>query len=155
MDFKSTMKVHPVAANKLYQPLNSEFYLLLKQNSDDSSNPIEKIGPYKLIRTPHMFDKVLELPFNSEAEVFVEENSDCFRFFVFTDDIGDGVWAHPIGIYPGVTKIVIKGGNVFELAMDEFGLDLWRFRLPQSTRPELATAVYEDGELIVTVPKWR
>lgn len=35
----------------------------------------------------------------------------------------------------------------------EFELDLWRFRLPESTRPELASAGYYDGELVVTVPK--
>lgn len=30
---------------------------------------------------------------------------------------------------------------------------MWRFRLPSSTLPELATAGYDDGELVVTVPK--
>jgi hypothetical protein len=30
---------------------------------------------------------------------------------------------------------------------------MWRFRLPETTRPELASAVLADGELIVTVPK--
>ncbi|KAK2364630.1 heat shock protein [Trifolium repens] len=32
-------------------------------------------------------------------------------------------------------------------------LDMWRFRLPDSTLPELASAVFVDGALIVTVPK--
>ncbi|KAL3617475.1 hypothetical protein CASFOL_037796 [Castilleja foliolosa] len=30
---------------------------------------------------------------------------------------------------------------------------LWRFWLPASTLPELASATYDDGELVVTVPK--
>ncbi|KAJ0092024.1 hypothetical protein Patl1_25352 [Pistacia atlantica] len=38
-------------------------------------------------------------------------------------------------------------------SLDELELDMWRFRLPETTRPELASAVYVDGELIVTVPK--
>lgn len=35
----------------------------------------------------------------------------------------------------------------------ELDLDLWRFRLPASTLPEMASAAYSDGELVVTVPK--
>uniref|UniRef100_A0A803PBH7 SHSP domain-containing protein n=1 Tax=Cannabis sativa TaxID=3483 RepID=A0A803PBH7_CANSA len=40
-----------------------------------------------------------------------------------------------------------------ELSLDELELDMWRFRLPETTRPELARAVFVDGELIVTVLK--
>ncbi|XP_059660483.1 uncharacterized protein LOC132306909 isoform X2 [Cornus florida] len=107
----------------------------------------------KLRRLPHIFARVLELPFHSDADVSVEEASDCFRFVVTTDDIGDGIRAHAIEIYPGVTKIVIRGTDVLDSSLDELELDLWRFRLPASTRPELATAEYDDGELVVTVPK--
>ncbi|KAF2285402.1 hypothetical protein GH714_003540 [Hevea brasiliensis] len=84
----------------------------------------------KLRRLPHIFSRVLELPFRSDADVSVEENPDCFRFVAETDNIGD-VRAHTIEIHPGSLKS-------------------W---LPESTRPELASAVLEDGELIVTVPK--
>ncbi|KAI3975765.1 hypothetical protein MKX01_023191 [Papaver californicum] len=57
-----------------------------------------------------------------------------------------------IEIYPGVTKIVIRGSHADELnILDEF--ELWRFRLPQSTTPQLASANYINGELVVTVPK--
>ncbi|PHT75359.1 hypothetical protein T459_18881 [Capsicum annuum] len=45
------------------------------------------------------------------------------------------------------------GDNVFDSSLGEFELDLWRFRLPPSTLPELATADFADGELVVTVPK--
>ncbi|XP_042494657.1 uncharacterized protein LOC122073971 [Macadamia integrifolia] len=107
----------------------------------------------KLRRLPHIFSRVLELPCRSDADVLIEENSDCFRFIVMTDDVGNDVRAHTIEIYPGVTKIVIRGSNLLELSMDELELDVWRFRLPSSTRPKLANAVYVDGELIVTVPK--
>ncbi|XP_077248436.1 uncharacterized protein LOC143888035 [Tasmannia lanceolata] len=108
----------------------------------------------KLLRSStHMFDHVLELPFKSDAEILVREHSDYFRFIFATEDFGEGVWAQPIEIYPGVTKIVIRHSNVVEMPVDELGLDFWRFRLPASARPELANAVYKNGELIVTVPK--
>ena len=38
-------------------------------------------------------------------------------------------------------------------SIDELELDMWRVRLPSSTLPELSTAVYSGGELVVTVPK--
>ncbi|OVA15495.1 hypothetical protein BVC80_9035g9 [Macleaya cordata] len=107
----------------------------------------------KLRRLPHIFARVLELPFHSDADVLVEENPNCFRFIVITDGFGNDVRAHTVEIHPGVTKIVIGGNNVLEFSLGEFELDLWRFRLPPSTRPELANAVYVNGELIVTVPK--
>ena len=44
-------------------------------------------------------------------------------------------------------------GESLELSLDQLELDMWRFRLPDSTLPELASAVFVDGELIVTVPK--
>lgn len=51
-------------------------------------------------------------------------------------------------------QIVVRpNGSLELLPLDELELDMWRFRLPQSTRPELASAVCVDGELIVTVPK--
>ncbi|KAG6430970.1 hypothetical protein SASPL_109044 [Salvia splendens] len=61
--------------------------------------------------------------------------------------------AATVAIYPGVTKIVVRGDGVVDVSGTEFELDLWRFRLPPSTRPELVSATYEDGELVVTVPK--
>ncbi|GFZ04726.1 hypothetical protein Acr_17g0002980 [Actinidia rufa] len=42
----------------------------------------------KLRRLPHIFAKVLELPFHADADVLVQETSDRFRFVVSTDDIG-------------------------------------------------------------------
>ncbi|MCE0481979.1 hypothetical protein HAX54_040257 [Datura stramonium] len=107
----------------------------------------------KLRRLPHIFAKVLELPFNSDADVSIEETTDSLRFVIPTDDAGDNIRAHTVEIYPGVTKIVIRGDNVLDSSVGEFELDLWRFRLPPSTLPELATADFADGELVVTVPK--
>ncbi|XP_061354558.1 uncharacterized protein LOC133299137 [Gastrolobium bilobum] len=106
----------------------------------------------KLRRLPHVFSRVLELPFRSDADVSVEEAPDCFRFVVETDAIGD-VEAHTVEIHPGVTKIVVRESGSMEFSLNELELDIWRFRLPESTRPELASAVLVDGELIVTVPK--
>ncbi|XWS39296.1 hypothetical protein CRYUN_Cryun18bG0039100 [Craigia yunnanensis] len=109
----------------------------------------------KLRRLPHIFSRVLELPFRSDADVAVEESPDCFKFVAETDErIGDVVRAHTVEIHPGVTKIVIRSNNLVDFSsLDDLELDMWRFRLPETTRPELASAVYEDGELIVTVPK--
>ncbi|KAK6913950.1 hypothetical protein RJ641_021271 [Dillenia turbinata] len=107
----------------------------------------------KLKRLPHVFGRVLELPFKSDADVSVEERSDCLRFIANVDKIV-AVRAHTVEIHPGVVKIVIReSGNAVQLLVDELELDLWRFRLPASTRPELASAECVDGELVVTVPK--
>lgn len=54
----------------------------------------------------------------------------------------------------GFLQVVVRpNGSLQLLPLDQLELDMWRFRLPQSTRPELASAVCVDGELIVTVPK--
>ncbi|XP_010256078.1 PREDICTED: uncharacterized protein LOC104596551 [Nelumbo nucifera] len=140
------MKVHPAPKKR-----NITFRYDINSSLSQANRVMSR--QKKLRRLPHIFSRVLELPFHSDADVLVEENSDCFRFIVTTDDVGDDVRAHAIEIYPGVTKIVISGRNVLELSLDELELDLWRFRLPPTTMPELARAVYVDGELIVTVPK--
>ncbi|KAL8055046.1 hypothetical protein ABFX02_04G030900 [Erythranthe guttata] len=107
----------------------------------------------KLRRLPHIFAKVLELPFHSDADVSIHDTPHSIRFTAPTDDISGDVRADAVEIYPGVTKIVIRGNGVVDLCGIELDLDLWRFRLPASTLPELASAAYEDGELVVTVPK--
>ncbi|KAK6793186.1 hypothetical protein RDI58_006639 [Solanum bulbocastanum] len=68
------------------------------------------------------------------------------------------VRAQTVEIHPGITKIVVTygggdGGEAELLMLDQLNVDTWRFRLPASAKPELATAVFVDGELIVTVPK--
>ncbi|KAL8214955.1 hypothetical protein R6Q59_027066 [Mikania micrantha] len=106
----------------------------------------------KLRRLPHIFGKVLELPFYSDADVSIQETSDSLKFVVDTDDdIGTDIAAHTIEICPGVTKVVVSGISGSDA--NELKIDLWRFRLPESTLPELATAAFSDGELVVTVPK--
>lgn len=117
----------------------------------------------KLRRLPHIFSKVLELPFSADAHVSVVEDVDCFRFVASAGDGFDaGVRAHAVQIYPGVMKVVIREseaangddrGSVDDLDVEDLELDRWRFRLPPETRPALATAECVDGELIVVVPK--
>ncbi|XP_052170782.1 uncharacterized protein LOC127786999 [Diospyros lotus] len=107
----------------------------------------------KLRRLPHIFAKVIELPFRSDADVLVEETSGCLRFVVDTDDFGGRARAQSLEIYPGVTKLVVRGTDAIDFSLEAQELDMWRFRLPASTLPELATASYSDGELVVTVPK--
>lgn len=54
----------------------------------------------------------------------------------------------------GFLQVVVRINGYLELLpLDQLELDMWRFRLPHSTRPELASAICVDGVLIVTVPK--
>lgn len=146
VSFSETMKVHPAPKKR---------NITIRYNIASTFSQANALAcrQKKLRRLPHIFAKVLELPFHSDADVLIDETSDCFRFVVNTDDIGDDIRAQTIEIYPGVTKIVIRGTNVLDLSMDELELDMWRFRLPASTRPELASAAYNDGQLVVMVPK--
>ncbi|KAJ8558031.1 hypothetical protein K7X08_004797 [Anisodus acutangulus] len=111
----------------------------------------------KLRKLPHVFNNVLELPFRYDTDVTVEENEGFFRFVAETELEGAGnygqVRAQAVEIHPGITKIVVTNGdNEIKLLLEELNVDTWRYRLPASTMPELATAVVVDGELIVTVP---
>ncbi|XP_011021500.1 PREDICTED: uncharacterized protein LOC105123561 isoform X1 [Populus euphratica] len=146
---RETMKVHPLPKKR--NNITIQFY-------DHRGDPLVSSSGgsqhKKLRRLPHIFSRVLELPFRSDADVSVEENPDCFRFVAETDNNIGEVRAHTVEIYPGVTKIVIRPNGYLELSpIDDLELDMWRFRLPETTRPELASAVLADGELIVTVPK--
>lgn len=129
--------------------------------ADMEGNPMKKLR-----KLPHVFGKVLELPFRSDADVAVEEGPEFFRFVAemeFDDGGGGagGVRVQAVEIHTGITKIVVRNGagdggvagGDEELLLEELKVDTWRFRLPATTKPELATAVFVDGELIVTVPK--
>lgn len=107
-----------------------------------------------------MFSKVLELPIPSDTDVEVEENPEFFRFVAEMEQHGENirnVRAQVVEIHPGVTKTVVRngggGGEEELLMMEQLKVDTWRFRLPPSAKPELATAVFADGRLIVMVPK--
>lgn len=140
------MRVHPI-------PRNINNTLIHHHHH----NPTREPGK-NLRRLPHIFNRVLELPLRSEADVAVEERHDCFRFVAETVGLcnGDGeMRAYMVEIHPGITKIVVRtnGSSSLGLSLDELELDVWRFRLPESTRPELVTVACVDGDLIVTVPK--
>lgn len=145
------MKIHPTPKKR-----NITFQYDISSSLSEAANTLSTIPvsgrQKKLRRVPHIFNRVLELPFRSDADVSIQETHDCFRFVVATDEVGEDVQAQTIDICPGVTKIVIRGSRILT-ELDELELDMWRFRLPLSTRPELATAVYTNGELVVTVPK--
>lgn len=124
------------------------------------------LGGKKLRRLPHIFAKVLELPFAADADVSVEEDAAALRFVAAAVDgfssSPAGAFAHAVEIHPGVTKVVVRGlsSSAHGDAHDDdddgaaaFELDRWRFRLPPCTRPAMATATYVEGELVVTVPK--
>ncbi|KAJ1423820.1 hypothetical protein SESBI_12094 [Sesbania bispinosa] len=145
----NNMKIHPVPRKR---NITIQFGVDGGENPMSEAQALLGIAGKKLRRLPHVFSRVLELPFRSDADVAVEEAPDCFRFVAETEGIGD-VRAHTVEIHPGVTKIVVRDGESVELSLDHLELDMWRFRLPESTVPELASAVFVDGELIVTVPK--
>ncbi|GFP79298.1 hypothetical protein PHJA_000073300 [Phtheirospermum japonicum] len=139
------MKVHPVPRKCSNITLRYDVASVLAQANG---------CPQKMLRRlPHIFAKVLELPFHSDADVSIHETPDSLRFTAITDDISGGVRAEAIEIYAGVTNVVVRGDGVVDFPGTELELDLWRFRLPASTRPELASTAYGDGELVVTVPK--
>ncbi|KAL3638984.1 hypothetical protein CASFOL_016891 [Castilleja foliolosa] len=139
------MKVHPVPRIRGNITLRYDVASVLAQANGCRQK--------KLRRLPHIFAKVLELPFHSDADVSIQETPDSLRFTAATDDISGEIRADAIEIYPGVTKVVVRGNGVVDFPGTEFELDLWRFWLPASTLPELASATYDDGELVVTVPK--
>jgi hypothetical protein len=97
------MKVHPMPKKRnitIQYDINS-------RNPLSEAQALLGLSSKKLRRLPHVFSRVLELPFRSDADVLVEESPDCFRFVAETDaDIGD-VRAHAMEIHPGVTKIVV------------------------------------------------
>ncbi|XP_062108325.1 uncharacterized protein LOC133819165 [Humulus lupulus] len=144
----TTMKVHPMPKKR-----NITIHYEINNRRDLTSESRAGLAHKKLRRLPHVFSRVLELPFRSDADVSVEESADFFRFVAETEGFGVDVRAHTVEIHPGVTKIVVRESGSTELPLDELELDMWRFRLPETTRPELASAVFVDGELIVTVPK--
>ncbi|XP_022738944.1 uncharacterized protein LOC111291444 [Durio zibethinus] len=146
------MRIHPLPGKRNI----TIQYVMNPRSARFQSQTLLTGGSHKkLRRLPHIFSRVLELPFRSDADVAVEESPDCFKFVAETDgSIGDVVRAYSVEIHPGVTKIVIRSNSLVDFSsLDDLELDMWRFRLPETTRPELASAVYEDGELIVTVPK--
>ncbi|KAL3647864.1 hypothetical protein CASFOL_008832 [Castilleja foliolosa] len=139
------MKVHPVPRKRGNITLRYDVASVLSQaNGCRQKN---------LRRLPHIFEKVLELPFHSNADVLIQETPDSLRFTAATDEISGEIRADAIEIYPGVTKVFVRGNDIGDFPGTEFELDLWRFRLPASTQPELASAAYDDGELVVMVPK--
>ncbi|KAI6693254.1 hypothetical protein NL676_020964 [Syzygium grande] len=143
------MKVHPMPSKKR----NITVQYVPRSASIEGQALVGGVHK-KLRRLPHIFSRVLELPFRADADVEVEEGPGFFRFVAETDGICSDVRAHTVEIHPGVTKIVVRpNGSLELLSLDQLELDMWRFRLPESTRPELASAVCVDGELIVTVPK--
>jgi HSP20 family molecular chaperone IbpA len=109
----------------------------------------------KLKRMPHLFDRVLELPFHADTLVGVQESRDSFSFVVKMPGlVAKEVKPELVEIVPGAIKVVIQGGGqglLFDLESSE--VELWRFRLPASTIPEATVARYKNEVLEVTIPK--
>ncbi|KAL3334767.1 hypothetical protein AABB24_031145, partial [Solanum stoloniferum] len=142
------MRVHPLSLKPNIRGIDFNF--------SEQQQHIPNSAMKKLRRLPHVFNYFLELPFCSEADVVVEEKEGFFRFVerIELEGAGNGqVRAQAVQIHPGVTKIVVRKGNGDGDKDEQLKVDTWRYRLPASAMPELATAVFVDGELIVTVPK--
>lgn len=156
------MKIHPVTVSGKRSLSMRERY-----GSSSSFSSSKK----KLRKLPHVFSKVLELPFRADADVEIEDSPEKIRFIADVKVQNGvnynhvvGLRAHAVEIHPGVTKVVVRNINnnsngvgssteIVELLLEDLNMDTWRFRLPRSSLPELATATFLDGELIVTVPK--
>ncbi|KAL1806526.1 hypothetical protein ACET3Z_029594 [Daucus carota] len=144
-----SMKVHPLSTKR-----NTTFL-------GNRDSPIDQTAPRKLRRLPHVFGKVLELPFPSDADVAVDESPNSINFVAGIENsdfsgAGKSVRAHAVEIYPGITKVVVvRDGKVGDLVGEKIGVDVWRCRLPAAALTGLATAAIVDGELVVTVPKSR
>ncbi|KAI3819349.1 hypothetical protein L1987_13178 [Smallanthus sonchifolius] len=129
------MKVHHPAPNK--RNITVQHYDSSSQSTATGVNLRQK----KLRRLPHIFAKVLERPFYSDADVSVHETSESLKFVVDTDDDLNGadIAAHTIEIYPGVTKIVVgrtRAVNNGVSPVNELEVDVWRFRLPPLDLPD-------------------
>uniref|UniRef100_A0A175YPS7 Uncharacterized protein n=1 Tax=Daucus carota subsp. sativus TaxID=79200 RepID=A0A175YPS7_DAUCS len=143
-----SMKVHPLSTKR-----NTTFL-------GNRDSPIDQTAPRKLRRLPHVFGKVLELPFPSDADVAVDESPNSISFVAGIENsgfsgAGKRVRAHAVEIYPGITKVVVRNGKVGDLLGEKIRDDVWRCRLPAAALTGLATAAIVDGELVVTVPKSR
>lgn len=135
------MKVHPIPK---------------KRNATSSYNANSNPNSKKLRRLPHIFSRVLELPFPADTDVLVHETATCLNFTVSTRDVKpfdhESVRAHTMDIFPGVVKVVVKDDDNYNVD-DEMELDKWRFRLSTETRPRLARAELVNEELVVVIPK--
>jgi hypothetical protein len=66
----------------------------------------------KLKRMPHLFDRVLELPFHADTVVEVRESRNAFTFVVSDVQpglIAEEVKAELVEIVPGAIKVVVVG----------------------------------------------
>jgi hypothetical protein len=88
---------------------------------------------------PHIFAKVLELPFTTDVDISVKEGTAALRFVAATDGFSPtGVCAHTVETHPGITKVVVRDLSAGPGADDGavgFKLDRWRFCLPARAPP--------------------
>ncbi|KAK1380001.1 Class I heat shock protein [Heracleum sosnowskyi] len=141
------MKIHPLSVKP-----NITLFL------ENRNSPIDQTSPSKLLRLPHVFAKVLELPFPSHADVMVQDTPNSVKFTVEIENFEffggrDSMRAHVVEIYCGITKVVIRNVETAVLLMKNARIDVWRYRLPAAAQPELTTAGVLNGKLVVTVPK--
>lgn len=112
--------------------------------------------PRNLRRLPHIFSKVLELPFSFDTDVSIHETATSLVFTASTHNADafdpDSIRAQAIEIFPGVMKVVIKDDVNYDVD-DEMELNKWRFRLPDETRPRLASVELINDDLVVQIPK--
>lgn len=90
------------------------------------------------------------MPFRYDADVAVEDTVENIRFVakieVDDNDAVNEVRVHAVEIHPGVTKIVVrKDEGHLDLLLDLLNVD--------SSWGHQDSAVFVNGELIVTVPK--
>ncbi|KAL9689361.1 hypothetical protein QQ045_009745 [Rhodiola kirilowii] len=140
-ELKFTKENLKMVDNKLKHAL-VEFYHKLKLLKS-----YRFISTNRLRRLSHIFEKVVELPLSSRTDVDVQPFTQSFRFSAAADGLGVEIRAEAIEIYPGYTKVVIRGESEDDV-YDGLEIDRWRFRLPECTRPEMASAECVGGMLV-------
>eukprot|EP00250_Pteridium_aquilinum_P031416 c4357_g1_i1 orf=99-638(-) len=113
----------------------------------------------KLRRLPHVFCKLLELPFAVDTPVVVEERKECYAFVIRQPGLQKAdVVTEAVQIVPGAIKVTLRGADRIRAAGLEKNpavemVGNWRARLPACTVPEAATATYTDGIITIIIPK--
>lgn len=113
----------------------------------------------QLRRMPHVFCKLLDLPFPVETNVVIEERREAYAFMIRQPGLQKAdIVAETVEIVPGAIKVILRGADRIRAALTKDSslpatTENWRARLPTCTIPESAKASYAHGIITITIPK--